>query len=91
MITIYNERNEDKKKTDWVHGDFQHIFKKIFEDEEEGSDSFLNAMFGNSSKLSRQDFIELLAGRNSRFLESHTMRQRIYNEKFPSKWNEKYI
>ena len=60
---------------------------EIFNSEEEGSDSFLNAMFGDSSKVSREDFIDLLAKRNSRFLECHTMRARIFQKKFP---NEKY-
>jgi hypothetical protein len=61
------------------------MYRRIFNSEEEADDSFLSAMFGNNSSVSKDDFMELLTKRNSRFLEGHTMRQKIYNLKFPKK------
>ena len=75
MIEIYNERYPDRAKTDWVHGDNKQLFEELYSGEDIGDEkSLLDAMFGNSGKLARVDFIEVLHERQPKFLEAHTLR-----------------
>ena len=59
--------------------------EKLKETYEELKESFLDQVFGSQSKLSKEEFIELLKATNKGWLQPHFIRQEVFQKLAKSK------
>lgn len=77
MLRIYKQyrKAEDPNIKDaWIYEDqdtLEEIYSELY-------DKFLDAVFGNQTKLSREEFIDLLQFDQKQWLQPHFLRQEVF-------------